>query len=161
MKDRQHSVKQAVNDATVETKSYSAGLFDWALSSLYFTAGVWSSCVHTCSVLMTLLSGALIRTATPFHQTGCGQGYPMKLQGCAVLVMKANMPAIAHMGKTSISRQRRHASHSNDTSACTTCVRQLLHIQTISHALYARSVHGPSKIQTERPPTLSLTLWLV
>ncbi len=39
VKDKQQSVKQAVDDATVETKSYSAGLVDWALSSLYFTAG--------------------------------------------------------------------------------------------------------------------------
>ena len=40
VKDRQQSLKQAVKDATVETKSNSAGLLDWALSSLYFTAGV-------------------------------------------------------------------------------------------------------------------------
>lgn len=40
VKDRQQSVKRTVHDATFETKSYPAGLFDWALSKLYFTAGL-------------------------------------------------------------------------------------------------------------------------
>ncbi len=43
MKDEQQSMKQALNDATVEDKSYSAGFFDRALSTLYFTAGVLSN----------------------------------------------------------------------------------------------------------------------
>lgn len=40
VKDKQQSMKQAVDDATVDIKSYSAELLDWALSSLYFTAGL-------------------------------------------------------------------------------------------------------------------------
>ncbi|DBA89206.1 TPA: hypothetical protein ACH3X1_016353 [Trebouxia sp. C0004] len=40
VKAEQQSVKQAIDDATIEIKSNSAGLFDWALSKLYFTAGL-------------------------------------------------------------------------------------------------------------------------
>jgi len=111
--DEQQCVKQAVNDPTVETKSYSAGLFDWALSSLYFTAGVLSNHVHTCSPLMTMLAGTLITPAKLFYQSACGQDCPMKLRGCPLLVMKANILAIAYTGKIRTSSQRRHASHSD------------------------------------------------
>ncbi|DBA70160.1 TPA: hypothetical protein ACH3X2_012210 [Trebouxia sp. C0005] len=56
VQDKQQSVKQTSNDAHVETKSDSAGLFDWALSTLYFLAGLAVAVREGTSVLGPVLT---------------------------------------------------------------------------------------------------------
>ncbi len=39
-KDVQQSIKQAAAKSTAGAKSYSAGAFDWTVSTLYYSAGI-------------------------------------------------------------------------------------------------------------------------
>ena len=131
VKDRQQSVKRTVHDATFETKSYPAGLFDWALSKLYFTAGVLSSNIIPVHPWWRCYQAHSLYLQKHFTKALVVKDCPVNLLFCAVLVMKANILAVANTSKTIISSQRWNTSHSDETSACITCVRQLLHLQTI------------------------------